>query len=834
MYYFTVNINDRRIHICELRSKSETIAGEKPADPIFGFLFTGNTLFHTNPRGDNELIARNGKNIELKDNYHFVVKKESSVCNLPTYGFWFEKGDDNNNDNVIPDDMPFAIDPDADNFQNTGIKINFKCKGSRKTIEDKFVIQLHITVDDEDFCYSFKGYNAVAGIGGNITDAAIDFGSEASQISIGGARINIVELIRENFYPQFHRVNNKTVENEVLWQYDPNKTFYKSAYFVHKEPNETNYADKPNNHGEKSFVQTLLPISIEESYYNDLILLPNLKLMDVLGTNDNAGAAGNMSTNIKIKAGNIKYRVDNPKLPVNATNMTDPDFRQNTLRVILCNLMHCILANTTPIVNNKTNRYLRMVMLMPNVYDQKKVYDIVEGLYIDFDETIKSTNEHLYDGLEVAVISESDAAFLGAITKYNKLFQDLGPRAPKKYYLIVDAGKGTTDFSIMHTSDNNLCVWNSLYRGGLPASGHSLTYAIYEALWAYFYRTRNINLDKVIRDNHDMYATWEFMGCLEEIKKNYSTFKEIEDGQIQINDTNDTLREVTISIKRIIRNGFLVEGTRKIMNDKVTEMANLVVKGISGYMKGAHKNEKFGMVLFTGRAFMLKPFKEAIKKALIESNLIDNNTPIPQFNGDALKTICLDGSTNIGGRYWINNNSELICKPSVKQSGFNIGDLFSLWANKFSSDDAFYYDGIYINNSKNARLQMGLGASQLNNVQHVYYVGRGLLLKTPQNDGTIDQLVFQQTIDVDDATKISKMTMESLFPYHSGSIPADNRHTPLYEPGKNDQTNNKSSSKNVEPESKIVITVTDNNASPTESTQRNLQGNNTGSDLGDF
>ena len=177
MYFFPVNINDRRIHICELRSEKEAAeVGKCYGEPIFGFLFNGNTLFHTYPRGDNELIARNGENIELKDNYHFTVKKEEDVCGMSTYGFWFEKGDDDHNENKIPDDLPFAIDPDADTFQNTGIKVNFKCRGDRKLIEEQFILRLHFVVNKEDFCYAFKGYCAVAGIGGNITDAAIDFG----------------------------------------------------------------------------------------------------------------------------------------------------------------------------------------------------------------------------------------------------------------------------------------------------------------------------------------------------------------------------------------------------------------------------------------------------------------------------------------------------------------------------------------------------------------------------------------------------------------------------------------------------------------------------------
>ena len=160
------------------------------------------------------------------------------------------------------------------------------------------------------------------------------------------------------------------------------------------------------------------------------------------------------------------------------------------------------------------------------------------------------------------------------IAEFNKV---KSPR--KQYYLIIDAGKGTTDFSIMHSSDNNNCVWNSLFRGGLPASGHALTFAVYEAVWAFFMRTRQKNLDELLNNNKDMSVTREFMDYLEEMKRNYSSFDEKEDSEISstLAKTINTLGDVNENLKKnIIENSTLAtlkEYTRGIFINKPKEAA---------------------------------------------------------------------------------------------------------------------------------------------------------------------------------------------------------------------------------------------------------------------
>ncbi|MBR4198735.1 MAG: hypothetical protein IKQ94_08185 [Bacteroidales bacterium] len=813
-------------------------------EPVFGFLFTGDTLFQTNPHGKNILISDLGENINM-EGYHFeisegnginrslqteiasnitdtcetqqdapninMVKQEKSAqaCNKVFVFSIVKDSEDNNNkesDNqhVIAGNVPFAIDNDNNSFSKSGVKVLFKRNGSKRIIEDDFVIKIQIEIDGETFSYSFKGYPAETGDKGNIAEAAIDFGSEASQIRMDSSPVKINEVFQKNYYSNFHRIGlsqNAVDPKKDLWQSDENHPdLYRSSYFIHKTPEVTKFGDSPNKNGEKTFVQALMPLAVEREYYNDFLLLPNLKLMDLMGN-----TSEEMMEDIKLD-GESELLKD-----VTMPSLSDPHFRQNTLRLILSNLLHCAIAST-----NKNKKYLRLVMLMPNVYDQKKVYNIVEGLYCDFDIMKKDCDDKVkkFQGIEVSVISESDASFLGVLKKHLSWFENV-PDAASRYYLIIDAGKGTTDFSVMHPSTGNITVWNSLFRGGLPASGHALTYAIYEAIWAFFKGVKNIDLDDVIR-KADRAAVRDFMDNLEMLKANCSKFSQKPDDKIGISGMdfvkveNDVevvdLSKVNEAIrKKIIEGKCLVEGTKKIMQSKVKEMSDLIVKGIKQYMDSTNNKEKFGRVFLAGRAFMLKEFKDALIKELINNGLVESRDDIKDMPDKELKTICLDGSAALSREYFINNNSELICRPVVsgaflgksnqekgslleslgkwiKRKANRLGELATPERTNVVEDEDFYYDGIPITDSKNQKITMGLRSGVLPDyTSHIYYIGRGLLIKKNNGDSVLDTLSEQWANDDKESQMIDRLIRESLFPYYPSSIPKSGTHEPLYE-----------------------------------------------------
>ncbi len=827
MYYLPININERRIHICEM--------SDDQTEPVFGFLFTGDTLFQTNPHGKNILISDHGENINM-EGYHFeisegnsinrslqteiasnitdtcetqqdapninMVKQEKSAkaCNKVFVFSIVKDSEDNKNkesdiQHVIAENVPFAIDNDNNSFSKSGVKVLFKRNGSKRIIEDDFVIKIQIEIDGETFSYSFKGYPAETGDKGNIAEAAIDFGSEASQIRMDSSPVKINEVFQKKFYNSFHRIDlsqNAVDHKKDLWQSDENHPdLYRSNYFIHKTPQKTKFGEKPNANAEKTFVQALMPLAVEREYYNDLLLLPNLKLMDLMGN-----TSEEMMEDITLD-GESELLKD-----VTMPSLSDPHFRQNTLRLILSNLLHCAIAST-----NKNKKYLRLVMLMPNVYDQKKVYNIVEGLYRDFDIMKKDCDDKVkkFQGIEVSVISESDASFLGVLNKHMQWFTTV-PDAASKYYLIIDAGKGTTDFSVMHPSKENVTVWDSLFRGGLPASGHALTYAIYEAIWAFFKGVKNIDLDDVIRKS-DRADVRDFMNNLEVLKANCSNYKEKEDEQVNVSnldfevETNGQkkvqLRLVNDAIKRyIIEPQCLVKGTEDIMLSKVKEMSDLIVKGIKQYMDSTNNKEKFGGVFLAGRAFMLKEFKEALVKELINNGLVESEEDIKDMPAKELKTICLDGSAALSKKYFINNNSELICRPVVSGVFSGGRNNNKKWWERIldrlrigvtpertnaMEDEDFYYEGIPVTDSKNQKLTMGLRSDILSSgTSHIYYVGRGLLIKNINGDSELDSLDEQRPDDAKESQMIDRLIRESLFPYYPSSIPKSGTHEPLY------------------------------------------------------
>ena len=846
MYYLPINIDERRIHICQLSNEKQE------QEPIFGFLFTTNTLFVTNPNGNAELISEQGKNIDLRD-YHFECKKSTTEDDSEIYDFYFKQNnneDQSSSQHIIPDNVPFAIDTNNNSFGDNGVKVLFKTRNRTKVLNKSFMIKIHFEEDDVDYCYSFKGHPAKAD---NIVNAAVDFGSEASQIKIDESPIDIKQILYKNYYDNsqnsYALKDNEKIEKD-LWQSDPNTNFYRSNYFISKQPGQTNFGDKPNNNGKKTYIHALLPLTIDKEDYNDLQLLPNLKLMDLLDDFVNKS----MSDKIDIPNGsNI-----NEGATINA--LSDNQFRQSTLRLILSNLLHCVIA--TP---NKGKQFLRLVMLMPNVYDQQKVYSIVKGLYQDFD--IISEGDNKFTGLEVAVISESDASFLGFLntrqTQVNDISQYKNP-----YCLIVDAGKGTTDFSIMRPEKKNNLKWDSLYRGGLPASGNAMTYAIYEALWAFFKRKKDWDLDEELRKGEKA-LIGIFINHLETLKANYSNFEEAKtDDQINIPDNtsgtqsiqnsefNETDKPITQNgnkskskeektqlknintniLENIIKKKLLVPGTKVIMKNKVNVMSDIIVKGIRQYMttsEGDKNNKTFCRVIFSGRAFMLKEFQDSLTNKLIEAKLVENENAITKIDDDNLKKICLDGSMAIGSnaKFIINNNSELICHPIINAKkktiwgsiGGKIRDIFrsipeinKTLKNKInqnqSTSSSFYYDGLDINTSGNSIVRMGIGSTILNpNVDHIYYVGDGLLVKYNNNinDDGIVRLTRQHTFDDKDNDTIKQLIKESLFPYHPSSICPEGRHKSLFKSPNKRTTQTEKPSQDISAETQ-KSTISDN------------------------
>ncbi len=140
--------------------------------------------------------------------------------------------------------------------------------------------------------------------------------------------------------------------------------------------------------------------------------------------------------------------------------------------------------------------FMRLLLLMPNIYDQDRVNTILRSLNETFN---KEFMQHYFSGdvetatlqkpvvVETFAISESDAALIGYLSN-NSLWidnerVDMGTSDDERF-LIIDAGKGTIDYSILDYNGKGL--YNCVDRGGMAGAGQYLTNIFLKAVGSLF------------------------------------------------------------------------------------------------------------------------------------------------------------------------------------------------------------------------------------------------------------------------------------------------------------------------------------------------------------
>lgn len=781
-YYLPIKIDTRRIHICKLMSSEDVNPLEWPQnEAVFSFLIKSRTLFETYSEGSSVLVGDKGDKQKL-DNYE-IKMSEGDYDEKDRRVFYFDivkkETKKQNNRKVVSkkedadSKFPFCFDERMHSFYNSGYKVKFSDKNKR--VCDAFVVCFRFWDDNNnEFSYRFVG-NCVNPEG--IIDLAIDFGSEASQIRYttgsdtgDNAPIKILETMRNSFFPDY--LDNKgTIGNRVFWQSDPD--FFKSVYFMHKEPKETKYAECPNANGESTLIRALVDENERNEFYSSYIQLPNLKLLDLMESQSASSIGG--GAQVKIKAGSdIMSRKDEDVF----VDLGNTKFRDDVLHSILGQFLNCAVEGT--ILPGNDQYYLRLLMMVPNVYNQKKVFNIINWLYYDFEHL----KQDKFKGVEVSVISESDASFLGALLKDEKKIQKTNDFY-NSYFLIIDAGKGTTDVSIL-TPDGKTTSWNSIFRCGLPSSGQALTYAVYDAVFAFFKRKENINIDELVRKNNELVYLRNFMNALESVKIRISDLTEVEDDKINLFSKKiNTLNDIANIIKNMIKEGKMIKGTSRLLKEKSLKMSEIVVGEIKRFMGERAPERSFGKIILTGRAFMLDIFKKVFLEKLKEKGLlVKENDDIICYSGNQLKLICLDGAVAIGPNYHINNDTELICRPMIKQNKRAAATKLGSFIQKrreqhkqgtnqdsfHGSEEEFIFKGQDTNGCTSIEVRMGLNTYSVPDVDHVYYVGEKILFI--DNKGNVcNPSKSSTTLN----REINKLIKETLFPFDERSIPDSER-----------------------------------------------------------
>ena len=320
----------------------------------------------------------------------------------------------------------------------------------------------------------------------DIVDAALDFGSEASQMSISNREdSNGGKPWHELFNAMLRQLNSDTAVNAISHGDDaPNSKKGDSDNNINNldEDNTTNFEQReseslfrtifygssnvptedplPHRGGLHSNLVRMLTSDIEgqelRGNRSGFFLLPTVKLMHL---------AHNLSPNVCIEGENILTPVDN--------------YAHNYFYRACINQFVLLVLKQMCSANKQYRRScLHLRVLMPNVYS---ISDTIQHLrYMKEDIATMLADESMnfshINGVEVSVISESDASLLGNYYKLQSVVErDI--HLDSDNYLVIDSGRGTTDFSVINYNAKERIYLRNFLRSGVVGAGGVITYA---------------------------------------------------------------------------------------------------------------------------------------------------------------------------------------------------------------------------------------------------------------------------------------------------------------------------------------------------------------------
>lgn len=421
----------------------------------------------------------------------------------------------------------------------------------------------------------------------SIYDVVLDFGSEASQMLVNRRDIKnlslnkpIVYNVGKHFYRNEYNENERYDQQEIS-----DNSLFRSVFFS-KSPINNN-----------SFISS--QPSSDDPY---LSFLTNRKSVD----------KGERLPNIKIT------QISNSGTTSNAS---DGDQIHRLHRGIILRFLHEAIFEITEqestCVKDEKNSstdlkkkeiYVNFSILVPNVMSQDEVTGLLVDLFNSLTKNVlpKYSKTVIFKGIEIRSVSESDASLMYWI--------NTSKNVKKGQYLIVDMGKGTTDFSVVNILNGGYI--ESVSRSGFIGAGNALSYAIFDNyMWKLGRHDRELLIKKILRaepallyDLEEIIETYKKTFNPEEVNRTISKFENISEVSAE-------------KILESIKNGGNIGDGASLVIGIVYE----IIKEILIRINGLH----FDYIVLAGRGFMFKPmydmFKDFMKYKYPKAKLLDYN-----------------------------------------------------------------------------------------------------------------------------------------------------------------------------------------------------------------
>jgi hypothetical protein len=743
MIYLPILINDRRWYVAPLVIESPSGAEVPTAEFVVALSQQNSaTLFELN-KEKSQIIRENDENIELEEVEFEKEKLEDGKKALFVYS----------NESLIDHKLT-----------KTNNEYSFKLDCMYDSPEDH-TNSIILKVNIENITYTSKLVFHISKYK-NMFEAAIDFGSEASQMLIKsndeptGKLVDILQNLvgfksKNKQYTDIHRNFNN--ERDQIQQHDKdNNYFYKSNFYVvnkrlERSEEKINYFSSDNlqnDYTNEPFSKTSEPVKVcftkleLDDFHEDSFAIPNLKVLEKC-----PWVYDRKNINIKIQTQDVTITT--------LKNFSDEDVRNNVMREIINNFSHVLLKEAIikkieKNIEDKIN--IQFKFFVPNIYTYEKslklmkiIHDdlkiIVENNFVsikrDANNFLRLKISDYINKIELSILSESDASFFGLFKDFEIASKINKINNTGKKVLLIDCGKGTTDISILEILDGKPIA---NYRNGFAGAGNFISFGIFEAI---INQTKIENQEQFLQKLKGFISykgnTKRFMDVIEQFKRAYNyNNHNIDLGTLKIDlgigsknlNTVDLFSSLGISPAEFA-NILAPYTNSKLLNidhiiDKyTTELSDEIIK----YIEQSNIDfKKIELVLLTGRGFLFNPLYDKIE-TLLQNKIIpkkwyhyftntNNSEIIPDLRKNInLKNICLYGGLNMKGQH-ISDNPTFDIKTIAPNSildklNFSKNKKTKKWSSEnVESLESIMLTGVAIENKNTAAGVLKLGEDE--------------------------------------------------------------------------------------------------------------------------
>lgn len=500
-----------------------------------------------------------------------------------------------------------------------------------------------------------RSVKVILGNRDSIYFATLDFGSEASQVlefcgdatSIGLSQVMDILTEMGSTLGKPVDVVHDAEANQRYIQYDKDDHLFRSHFFAPKRVNATDPFKPEQSPASNPHLKLLNTYSEIQTLKEDYFTLPNVKIETLTNRKQTIIVQSTAGFNT---------------LPV--SEYRNRYFYRSSINAFIYLILRKVCAQAISQRGDDGNNdgsskalaYLRLTILMPNVYDQPQLSTKLKDINEDVAKMLDLPEfEGIIRGVEVNSISESDASILGL----KAIDTEAALHLPKGNYLIMDAGKGTLDFSVLRfdpdaKDSNYICK----YRSGIVGSGNAISYAVFLDLMTALLKDQGITgknrielyIDAIIRHlvaKGDEALVAEMMRYVDRIKciygespaegsasfatrKNDTSEASSEElAPVQIKNSEDgqmtsivLLKDKTLSLNDIVE--FLKTCFTNVNNYlqsqlKITDLAmtytDAMIQNLADSAVLEFKyREPLDFIVLTGRGFMMSQFKKAVLK----------------------------------------------------------------------------------------------------------------------------------------------------------------------------------------------------------------------------